>query len=77
MNIKKTQNQIFRQIREKIGVTQAFIAKETGIDRSKLSLFENGYKQLSSEEKKRISQALGMNIFQCFGQKKSKKQEEN
>ena len=72
MSIQKTQNQIFRKIRQKIGATQAFISKETGIDRSKLSLFENGYAQLSKEEKRRIASAMGQTLEECFGNKKHK-----
>lgn len=63
----KNQNQIFRESRRRIGATQAFISKESGIDRSKLSLFENGYTALSLKEKESIAKALGLSISECFG----------
>lgn len=49
-----------RRIRVFLGMGQATLAEKSGVNRSDLSLFENGNKSLSPERLNDICQALGV-----------------
>jgi transcriptional regulator with XRE-family HTH domain len=50
--------QDLRELRIMAGLTQCDVAKETGLDRSKLSLAENQYVELRPEEKAAVRTVL-------------------
>lgn len=47
-----------RAMREAVGMKQIALAKESGIDRSKLSNVENGYTQLRDDELAAIQRVI-------------------
>jgi transcriptional regulator with XRE-family HTH domain len=47
-----------RTLRQRLGVTQAFLARAVGIDRIKLSLWENGVADMKMEEIRSIETYL-------------------
>lgn len=48
----------------KIGIKQVDLAKRTGIDRTVLSLIENGWKSPNQEQRNKIEAVLGSEVFQ-------------
>ena len=48
-----------RQARAYEGKRQCKLELETGIKQSVISLFENGYRKPSAEQKKKLAEALG------------------
>jgi transcriptional regulator with XRE-family HTH domain len=51
-------NQCLKDLRLMAGLTQCDVAKETGVDRSKLSLAENLYVELRPEEHAAVRKVL-------------------
>jgi ribosome-binding protein aMBF1 (putative translation factor) len=52
-----------REARLKLGIKQVELAKRTGIDRSVLSLIENGWKSPNQEQRTKIEAVLGSQVF--------------
>jgi transcriptional regulator with XRE-family HTH domain len=53
-----TKGKDIRAMREAVGMRQIALAKESGIDRSKLSNVENGYTQLRDDELAAIQRVI-------------------
>lgn len=47
-----------RDLREQANITQAEIAKMTGLSRTKISMFENGFAPLTAPEEKKFKEAI-------------------
>ena len=50
---------MFRKLRHCLGIRQVWLAKQTGIYRTKLSDFELGHLQLTADELQRVKDAVG------------------
>jgi len=55
-----------REIRQRKRMTQWDVRIKSGIHQSKLSLFENGYVELRTDEKSRLAKALGVPIREIW-----------
>lgn len=49
-----------KQVRELTGVTQRYVAEQTGVDVHQLSRYENGHQMPSVESLQKIARALGV-----------------
>lgn len=59
-----------REIRELANLSQVELAKRAGIDRSRLSMFENGHVDLSDEQKLALTNTLQEVMHQRSAQQK-------
>ena len=65
MNIKEKFGLRIRELRKKIGISQAALAFKAGIDRTYMTSVENGKRNISIENIERIISALEIS-FQDF-----------
>jgi transcriptional regulator with XRE-family HTH domain len=56
-----------REIRVSKRVTQFQLRLSTGIHQSKISLIENGLLEPRKDEKKKLAEALGVNVKEVWG----------
>ncbi|MDY6986958.1 MAG: helix-turn-helix transcriptional regulator [Thermodesulfobacteriota bacterium] len=55
-----------KELRARKRMTQFDLRLKTGIHQSKISLAENGYIQLTSEEKEKIARALNVSVNEIW-----------
>ena len=51
-------HELLRTMRKKVGISQFRLEKITGISRSRIALFEQGYRELEEKEQEEIYRAL-------------------
>jgi transcriptional regulator with XRE-family HTH domain len=60
-----------RRLREMSGLSQYETAREAGLDRTRLSLVENGHVRLTEDEKSRLARVLTLAIRDRLAELKS------